>query len=480
VDIPFETIEIDRVLAEMENARNAVNIVILDACRNNPYASRFRTINRGLSVVEAPAGSLIVYSTAPGDVAAEGRGRNGIFTGALLKHIMTPGIEVREMLTRVRRDVLAATGNEQIPWDSSSLTAGFYFSGAAGLVAEEPGAEHQLNITVEKAHGVLAVQVRTAGLLYLDGTRQVRILSGGTARIVDLESGKHSLEMRYEDGYREEQTVIVEKDQIIQVIFGYTQQSLSSVQPGFVLVEAGSFSMGSNDGDDDEKPMHTVTISRSFYMSRYEVIQKQWREVMGTNPSNFKGDDLPVETVSWYDVVEYCNRLSTREGLTPCYTQEGSSATHSNQNSVLFILTGGQRQSEDLKVERVIRCDFSATGYRLPTEAEWEYAARGGLVGMIYPNGDTINPTLANYRWSGIGGTVSVGSYLPNGFGLHSETPCRPIGRISPSAFAVSGIIFRRARRGKGRGRLIAFNRSLYRPDRTLAQDNAYSSLPTS
>ena len=135
VDIQFETININRVLAEMESAGNAVNIVILDACRNNPYVSRFRSINRGLTVVVAPAGSLIVYATAPGDVAEDGLGRNGIFTAALLKHIKTPDIEVREMLTMVRRDVMAATSNEQTPWDSSSLTGSFYFGGADGAVA---------------------------------------------------------------------------------------------------------------------------------------------------------------------------------------------------------------------------------------------------------------------------------------------------------------------------------------------------------
>ena len=74
--------------------------------------------------------------------------------------------------------------------------------------------------------------------------------------------------------------------------------------------------MGSTDGDRDEKPVHSVTVG-SFYMKTTEVTQKEWREVMGSNPSRFKGDNLPVENVSWFDAVKYCNALSKREGLTP-------------------------------------------------------------------------------------------------------------------------------------------------------------------
>jgi len=87
----------------------------------------FRSSSRGLAVVEAPRGSLVVYATAPGSVAAEGRGRNGIFTRALLGHIKTPGMDVELMLKRVRKDVIEVTGNTQIPWSSSSLTEDFYF-----------------------------------------------------------------------------------------------------------------------------------------------------------------------------------------------------------------------------------------------------------------------------------------------------------------------------------------------------------------
>jgi hypothetical protein len=93
--------------------------------------------------------------------------------------------------------------------------------------------------------------------------------------------------------------------------------------PGFVLVKAGTFQMGSADGDSREKPVHSVTISRDFYMSQHEVTQKQWQQLMGNNPTKIKGSSLPVEQVTWYAAVEYCNRLSREEGLTSCYSGSG-------------------------------------------------------------------------------------------------------------------------------------------------------------
>jgi sulfatase modifying factor 1 len=161
---------------------------------------------------------------------------------------------------------------------------------------------------------------------------------------------------------------------------------------GFGLVEAGSFWMGSNDGEADEKPVHTVTISRSFYMSQYEVTQKQWREMMGTSPSCFKGDDLPVENVRWYDAVEYCNRLSRKEGLTPCYSGSGDK----------------------------IRCDFYAKGYRLPTETEWEYAARGGNMSRSHTfSGSNSAGEVGWYGDNSGGNSEPVGQKRPNELGLY-------------------------------------------------------------
>ncbi len=145
-----------------------------------------------------------------------------------------------------------------------------------------------------------------------------------------------------------------------------------------VLVEGGTFQMGSDSGDEDEKPVHAVTLS-SFYMGKYEVTQAQWQAVMGSNPSNFKGDNLPVEQVSWYDAVEFCNKLSLKEGLTPCYSGSGTSIT----------------------------CDFTANGYRLPTEAEWEYAARGGN-------------SSRNFTYSGSNDLGAVGWFADNA-GSHTH-----------------------------------------------------------
>ena len=126
-NIEFETLDAGRVLAVMENAGNAVNIIILDACRNNPFRRGFRSVSSGLTRLDHPTGSLIAYSTNPENVAQDGGGRNSPYTDALLKFISQPGMTVEEVFKRVRIEVLQTTGRQQTPWESSSLTGDFYF-----------------------------------------------------------------------------------------------------------------------------------------------------------------------------------------------------------------------------------------------------------------------------------------------------------------------------------------------------------------
>jgi hypothetical protein len=115
------------VLEKMEDADNRVNIVILDACRNNPYARSFRSSIRGLARMDAATGSILAYSTAPGDVSADGQGENGLYTSKLLQHINTPGMKIEELFKEVRKDVMAGSSDQQVPWESSSLTGDFVF-----------------------------------------------------------------------------------------------------------------------------------------------------------------------------------------------------------------------------------------------------------------------------------------------------------------------------------------------------------------
>jgi uncharacterized caspase-like protein len=130
-----EAIEVSIVLSDME-AEKRVNLVFLDACRDNPLSrslarasgtSRSGAIGQGLAQLNAGVGTLITFATSPDTVALDGSGKNSPFTTAMLKHIRTPGLEIRSMLTRVRADVLKATNEHQIPWDHSSLTGDFYF-----------------------------------------------------------------------------------------------------------------------------------------------------------------------------------------------------------------------------------------------------------------------------------------------------------------------------------------------------------------
>jgi len=127
-DVKFGCLNAGLVLGKMEDAGNGLNVVILDACRNNPFARSFRSTEPGLAKMDAPTGSLIAYATAPGSVAADGTGRNGVYTENLLKNLRTPGLPITDLFMRVRMGVVASTGKKQVPWESSSLTGYFYFN----------------------------------------------------------------------------------------------------------------------------------------------------------------------------------------------------------------------------------------------------------------------------------------------------------------------------------------------------------------
>ena len=130
-ELEDEAFDANRVLAGMEEAGNRVNIVILDACRDNPFGRAWRTSATGLAQLSAPIGSFVAFATAPGSVAADGSGRNGLFTSHLLTSLRNPDSDIDRVFTRVAAAVARESGNKQVPWKSSSLTGEFCFGDCA-------------------------------------------------------------------------------------------------------------------------------------------------------------------------------------------------------------------------------------------------------------------------------------------------------------------------------------------------------------
>ena len=206
---------------------------------------------------------------------------------------------------------------------------------------------------------------------------------------------------------------------------GYAESGISD---GLILIPGGSFLMGSPETERmrqaDEK-QHEVTIS-SFFADPYEVRQRDYERIMGVNPSHSRGADLPVENVTWYDAVAYCNALSEEVGLMPAYAVNGDTVTW----------------------------DRNASGYRLLTEAEWEYAARAGTQTIFY-NGNQVHSDQYNFeasypylieenyvhhRDSTVvtsryrGRTINVDELSPNAFGLYNM-----LGNVSEWCFDYYG-----------------------------------------
>ena len=126
-DVKYEAVDARRVLDAMYNAGNDINIVILDACRNNPMARSFRSGSGGLARMDAPRGTIVAYSTSPGEMALDGSGRNSPYTEALLEYMDDPGLTIEQVFKKCRRRIYGVTNGKQTPWESTSLTGDFYF-----------------------------------------------------------------------------------------------------------------------------------------------------------------------------------------------------------------------------------------------------------------------------------------------------------------------------------------------------------------
>lgn len=198
--------------------------------------------------------------------------------------------------------------------------------------------------------------------------------------------------------------------------------SCGGPNPGveMVTVEGGTFMMGTTDGPNAQRPVHGVRLD-TFLISKCEVTQGLWFDVMKERPSRYQGKNvtpntdenkLPVEMVNWYEAVTFCNKLSKKEGFKPVYTINTKTEDSDNQHPLD-------------RVKWVVSADWDANGYRLPTEAEWEYAARGGKYskGYEFAGGnyaDLVN--IACYDKNSDAYTFEVGSKKPNELGIYDMT----------------------------------------------------------
>ncbi|MCL2244123.1 MAG: SUMF1/EgtB/PvdO family nonheme iron enzyme [Treponema sp.] len=318
------------ILDSLSEAGNELNMVVLDACRDNPF-SWARSGSRGLSVVSrAPTGTIVMYAAGAGQTASDGQGRNGLFTGYLLNNLKTPGLSVFDVFDRTMSAMINATNGSQHP--------------------------------------------------------ELSLRAGGTTSI----------------------------------FLGSTGITPPAVPANMVRINGGTFTMGSpanETGRDNDETQHQVTVS-SFYMGKYEVTVGEFRRFVNAtgyitdaeksgggyvwttewelksdanwkNPYFNQGENHPVTLVSWNDTVQYCNWLSRQEGLTPAYTISGANVTWNR----------------------------SANGYRLPTEAEWEYACRAGTT-TVYNTGNMISDNTGWYWDNSNSRTHEVGLKPPNAWGL--------------------------------------------------------------
>lgn len=377
-DVEIEAVSADWVLEQMRYARNRLNIVILDACRNNPFVRSMRSANHGLAVMDAPAGILIAYSTAPGTVAADGSGRNSPYTEALSRAMTDLHEPVEQVFKHVRVGVLSATANKQVPWESSSLTGDFYFNGAQPQVSQ-PTVSSALRPAVT-ANG--PVPAPPAGGAATDSSRA----SGGANSLLSgLFSGSKPVDGAAAPTRVASAGATVSGARALPLL-----QSLGIQAPD--LVEGNNYPPAGIRQYIEKNKRH-VTLGSSqkqiqaalTLCQRYSAVACKLAWYSDETPRSaalepFDMDAAPVSVQAFRQFVEATHYRTEAENKGFAYANVGghlSSVSDGNWRN-------GIKQHvvmDDAAVIGVSYADAEAycrfKGERLPTENEWEYIARG-------------------------------------------------------------------------------------------------------
>lgn len=339
-DVALNSLNLNHLLDRLDEAKSGVRLLLIDACRDNPYSRGFRSGSRGLARVEgAPSGTLMHFATRPGGVAADGTGGNGLYTTELLKHLKAPGLPVESMLKRVAAGVRQASGGDQQPWTEGALDGEFYFAqGGSGQASAAP--------TVQIA------SVRPEPVLQTQATRPTQPVAGQ-----------------------------VFKD--------------CADCPEMVVIPSGNFRMGEG-GDPLAIPVHSVSVS-SFAIGKYEVTRGQFAAFVAASGFN-------AGTSCWVVNVSGHKNTVDRSWRTPGYSQTESDpvACVNWEDAQAYVRWLNQKTGQS---------------YRLPSEAEWEYACRAGA-NQTYCGSENVDRVAVNDRKSG-DKTQPVGSKQPNAWGLY-------------------------------------------------------------
>lgn len=427
-EVDFASVNLNFIMRKMATANNGLNIVILDACRNNPFARSWsRSAEEGgLAQVNAPTGTFIAYATAPNMTASDGTGRNGLYTTELLKILKRPGLTIEQAFKNVTIAVDQSSAGKQVPWTSSSLRGEFYFVPRNTDLVETSEIENKEPTEINVKERDRSQVEREAWLLIQDSQNPedfrfflTEFPKGNYEKMAEIK-----LEQMVWDSIKNSKDKLVFQDFIDEFPNGanaslarikFRQLSAvsktekkdladkekpfsnnkiddpatkslkagtvrkNSIGMEFVWIPPGEFLMGSPDNeedrDDDEGPQRKVTIAKGFWMGKYEVTQGQFKKILGTNPSKYAkcGANCPVERVTWDEAKEFIRKLNEQDGE--------------------FV-------------------------YSLPTEAEWEYAARAGTT-TRYSFGDSSKNLKKYGRHGKTSGTHPVGELLPNPWGLY-------------------------------------------------------------